>query len=290
MIPIAAITDEFSADIDVALDAMADIGMTGAELRVIGGKNIIELNDDEVDRATAAVSDRGMTIVSIASPLLKCVLPDSPPPDSRFQQDIFGSAYTFADQPRLRKRAFEIAKRTGAGIIRVFSYWRSVDPPACFDRVVLALRELADEAVDHEVLIGLENEGACMIGTGLEAGRVLDAIDHPALKIVWDPANAFILGERAYPDGYHALAPDRIAHVHAKDCRVKDFVPEWGLLGDMGVDWIGQIEALERDNYPGWISLETHWRGPSGNKFEASVMCGRRLRELVQPTSKESRR
>ena len=37
--PIAAITDEFSLDLDTALDAMAKIGMTGAELRLIGDRN-----------------------------------------------------------------------------------------------------------------------------------------------------------------------------------------------------------------------------------------------------------
>ena len=71
-----------------------------------------------------------MQVLSIASPLLKCVLPDAGPIDERFQQDMFGSTYTFADQPRLTGRAFEIAEAAGARIIRVFSYWRTVDPRA----------------------------------------------------------------------------------------------------------------------------------------------------------------
>jgi len=49
--PIAAITDEFSQDIGTAAHAMAQIGMTGAELRMVFGKNIIDLTDAEVDRA-----------------------------------------------------------------------------------------------------------------------------------------------------------------------------------------------------------------------------------------------
>ncbi len=72
---IAAITDEFSPDLDIALKGMADVGMTGAELRVISGKNMIDLPDDEVDRVRKAVEARGMTVISLASPLLKCVLP-----------------------------------------------------------------------------------------------------------------------------------------------------------------------------------------------------------------------
>ena len=132
MMPLAAITDEFSPDLTVALDAMAGVGMTGVELRVVDGRNMVDLDDGEIDRVRAAVDSRGMHVISIASPLLKCVLPDAPPVDPRFQQDIFGSSYTFEDQARLTSRALEIARRTGAGIVRVFSYWRTVDPTRCF--------------------------------------------------------------------------------------------------------------------------------------------------------------
>jgi sugar phosphate isomerase/epimerase len=49
----------------------------------------------------------------------------------------------------------------------------------------------------------------------------------------------------------------------------------------MSVNWKGQLRALARDGYSGTISLETHWPGPGGDKFQASVICGRNLRELV---------
>ena len=97
---------------------MSAIGMTGAELRVVFGKNIMDLTDEELDRAIDLCRGKGIEILSIASPLLKCVLPNAPDVDSRFQQDIFGSKHTFADQPRLTDRAFAIAHKTGAKIIR----------------------------------------------------------------------------------------------------------------------------------------------------------------------------
>src|SRR5690349_18500499 len=101
MMRLAAITDEFSpTDLDRALDGMASVGMTGVELRVVGGRNVLDLTDAEIDLVCQAAARRSMEIVSIASPLLKCVLPDAPPVDTRFQQDIFGSSYTFDDQPR----------------------------------------------------------------------------------------------------------------------------------------------------------------------------------------------
>jgi len=281
LFPIAAITDEFSPDLEVAARAMAEIGMTGAELRMIFGKNIIDLTNDELARACDIVARHALEIISIASPLLKCVLPDAPPVDARFQQDVFASQHTFADQTRLTGRALEIAERTGARIIRVFSYWRTVQPEVCFERIVRALEDLAAQAASQGRIIGLENEHACNIATGDETARVLAALPHPSLKVVWDPANAYVSGETPYPDGYGHLPSDRIAHVHAKDCQVEGHRPVWCALGEGDIHWKGQISALAAHKYRGWISLETHWQGPHGDKLEASTICGRNLKGLV---------
>lgn len=280
-IRLAAITDEFSPDLEVALDAMKSVGMTGVELRTIDGRNIVDLTDSEIARSVAAARARRMEIVSIASPLLKCVLPDGPPVDDRFQQDVFGSPFTYDDQPRLTRRVFEITRLTGARIVRVFSYWRTVDPPRCEERIVAALHALAEEASGHDVTIGLENEYACNVGTADESARLLRRLSHRHLQLIWDPANAFILGDTPYPDGYRLLPHDRVLHVHVKDCVIREGRTVWGPIGDMGIDWAGQIDALTRDGYRGWLSLETHWKGPSGDTLDASVICGRRLRELV---------
>ena len=283
LFPLAAITDEFSADLETAVRSMSGIGMTGAELRVVFGKNILDLNEDELERACAIVAEQRLEIVSIASPLLKCVLPDSGAVDARFQQDVFASRHTFDDQPRLAERALEIAEHTGARLIRVFSYWRSVQPETCFEHIVRALDRLATEAAPHGRIIGLENEHACNIATAEETARVLAAVRHPNLKVVWDPANAYVSGETPYPDGYQRLPPERIAHVHAKDCHVVGHRPVWGPLGEGGIDWKGQIHALAEDGYRGYISLETHWPGPAGDKHQASLICGRNLMALVNP-------
>ena len=280
-LPIAAITDEFSPDLDTALDVMDEIGMKAAELRVVYSKNILDLSDAELDRVGETLSRRGFTAISIASPLLKCVLPGSPPVDSRFQHDIFASKHTFEDQPRLTERAFSTAQKLGAKIVRVFSYWRTVDPDQCFEGVVTALGDLAEKAAKEGLIIGLENEHACNIGTAAETARVLERVKHPNLQVVWDPANAYVGGEDPFPYGYKLLPPARIIHVHTKDCTVKDHTPEWGPLGTRDIDWKGQIDALIADGYRGYLSLETHWPGPGGNKLEGSRICGWNLKGLA---------
>jgi sugar phosphate isomerase/epimerase len=281
-LPIAAITDEFSpTDLQAAVGRMASIGMTGAELRVVNGKNIMDLTDDEIRQARDITSAKGISIIGIASPILKCVLPNGPAIDTRFQQDIFNSKHTFDDQPRLLDRAFQICELTGAKFIRVFSYWRTVEPDKCFGAVVEALTDLSAKAAAQNLIIGIENEHACHIGTAVESRAILDAVQHPNLKLVWDPANALVGGEEPFPFGYSKLPVDRIAHVHVKDCHMEGHKPIWGPVGTRHVDWKGQVAALVNDGYKGFLSLETHWPGPDGDKFLGSTICGWNMRGLA---------
>jgi L-ribulose-5-phosphate 3-epimerase len=283
--PTSAVTDEFSQDIEVAARSMVELGMTGAELRTVFGKNIIDLTDAELDRVIRTVRGQGLEIVSIASPLLKCVLPDAPELDSRFQQDNFASQHTFEDQPELTERAFAIATRANARIIRVFSYWRTVRPEECVDRVATALRKMADRASEYGLLIGLENEHACNIATAAESAHLLQIVDHPNFRLIWDPANAFVSGENPFPNGYQLLPLQRIVHVHVKDCKMHGHQPEWTAVGEGDIDWTGQVGALVKDGYRGYISLETHWAGPNGDKLLGSMICGRNLKAMVTPGS-----
>jgi sugar phosphate isomerase/epimerase len=268
---------------------MAAGGLRGAELRVIDGRNIIDMSDDEVDRVRGLAQAHGIQILGIASPALKCELPSGGETDPRLQRDIFGAPYTLADQPRLIRRALEIAERSGAKMIRVFSYWRTVEAahpsPGLLDEIATALVDLADQAAARGILIGLENEHACNVATGEESARLLALVDHAALTLIWDPANALVAGENAFPDGYGKLPAARVGHVHVKDCRVTDGAPTWGPVGEMDVDWDGQIRALVSDGYSGWLSLETHWKGPHGDKLEASTICGEKMRRLAESVS-----
>ncbi len=255
--------------------------MIGAELRVIGGKNILDLEDEELRHAKDELDHAQLQVVSIASPLLKCVLEGGPELDRRFEHDAFASKHALADQRRLTERAVAIAHFFGARVIRVFSYWRTVEPERCYDAIAKALSDLAVVAKCEDVVFAIENEHACNIGTGAETARLLELVPDAEIMVVWDPANALVAGEVPFPDGYEALPNNRIVHVHAKDCDMLTGKPAWGPLGTRHVKWKGQIERLIADGYQGYLSLETHWPGP--NKLEASRICGWNLRGLASP-------
>ncbi len=135
------------------------------------------------------------------------------------------------------------------------------EPAGVFEQIVDVLQDLADKAARHGLIVGIENDRACNISTAQEMAGVLAAIDHPNLQVVWDPASAYISGEKPFPSGYQMLDTTRIALVHAKDCTLEGHKPVWEPLGEGDIDWQGQIDALAEDGYEGFIDLETYWPG-----------------------------
>ncbi|MCY4584498.1 MAG: sugar phosphate isomerase/epimerase [Bryobacterales bacterium] len=281
--PIAVITDEFTQDFERICRTAVEMGIPALELRTIWNKNIVDMNDEEIRQVEQLAQEFGLEVVSIASPVFKCTLPDGGDIDHRFEQDAFHSAHTYDDQPRILKRSLELANIFEAPIVRVFSFWRTVEPEKITSRIIEALQGAVEKAAAAGVKIGLENEHACNIATASESAPILDAIQHPSFGLVWDPANCYIAGEVPYPDGYGSLAANRILHVHAKDGVLPPRSDRmiWGDVGAGEVDWTGQLSAMGRDGYAGMVSLETHWGGPGGDKFKGSTICARSLQRLV---------
>ena len=281
--PIAVITDEFTQDFERICRTAVEMGIPALELRTIWNKNIVDMNDEEIRQVEHLAQEFGLEVVSIASPVFKCTLPDGGDIDHRFEQDAFHSAHTYDDQPRILERSLELANIFEAPIVRVFSFWRTVQPEKITSRIIEALHGAVEKAAAAGVKIGLENEHACNIATASESAPILDAIQHPSFGLVWDPANCYIAGEVPYPDGYGRLAANRILHVHAKDGVLPPRSDRmiWGDVGAGEVDWTGQLSAMVRDGYAGMVSLETHWGGPGGDKFKGSTICARSLQRLV---------
>ena len=282
--PVAVITDEFTQDFAKICETAVELEIPGLELRTAWDTNVVDMSDEQIDEVKRLADASGRKIVGLSSPVFKCTHPKSGEIDHRFEQDAFHAAHTFDDQPRILARALEIANRLDAPIVRVFSFWRSVDPPGMTDVVVETLQGAIEEGRKAGVKIGLENEHACNIATGAECGPILSRIaDTESFGIVWDPANAYVSGETPFPEGYSHVSADRILHVHAKD----GVMPEgsdrmdWGDVGAGKVHWEGQLAALKADGYSGGVSLETHWGGPGGDKFQGSVICAKSLKRLV---------
>ena len=156
-------------------------------------------------------------------------------------------------------------------MVRIFTYWRVDDPTKAYPYVRDRMAKAAEVAARSNIILNIENEHSCNVGTGKELGRLLKDVNSPSLRGVWDPANATMLGEVPFPDGYEAVK-GLFPHMHVKDSRknAKTGELEWAPVGGGIVDFKGQFQALLRDRYEGTISLETHYRRPDGNKVEST--------------------
>ena len=268
---LAVITDEIDTDFGHALDVMAEYGVRGAELRQLWDKNISDAPQEYWQRAKRELDSRGMTAVGIASPFYKCGLPGAEP-DGPAGPLHSASARGLGDQIDLLERCIEAAQFFEAPLIRTFSFWKSGSlTPQLEEQIVDAYAEPAAMAERAGVILGIENEHACCLGTGAQTARVLEEIASPSVRAIWDPGNAFMAGELPYPDGYAAIK-DFIVHVHIKDALAVPGAPapDWTVVGQGAIDYAGQLAALKSSGYDGWLSLETHYHGHS-----AAAMSGK---------------
>ncbi len=280
---LAVITDEIDADLGHALDVMAEYGVRGAELRQIWDKNIAEAPQEYWQRAKDLLDARGMTVVGIASPFYKCALPGVKPEGPAGPLHS-ASARGLGDQIALLERCIEAARFFDTTLIRTFSFWKQGPlTPAQEELIVDAYAEPAQMAERAGRTLVLENEHACCLATGAQTARVLEEIASPAVRAVWDPGNAFMSGELPFPTGYEAIK-DFIVHVHVKDASVPPgaAAPAWTVVGEGEIDWAGQLAALKRDGYAGWLSLETHYNGHA-TKEASSRACLEGLIKLLTP-------
>jgi sugar phosphate isomerase/epimerase len=277
-----AVTDELDEDLERALAVARDLGMAEVELNALWGRNIVELSEEEIARAERLVGEAGVRVVAIDPPCFKPCLLDHLPV-GRVAEDPEVSRHL-----GLLERSLALARRFDAPFVRVFAFRRSgmvglgnpsprlpeggAIPEEMLDRVAEGLREAARRAEEAGITLVLENVRSCWANTGVNTAAVLEAVDSPALRALWDPGNDFVSGGTPYPVGYEAVRP-HLLHVHVKDACVVDpaaGLTRWAPMGEGEIDYLGQLRALIEDGYQGVVSLETHWRPDGGSAEEAS--------------------
>ena len=264
------IADEISEDFNQALDFITHYSLHYCELREMWRKNVMNLSQAQLDQAKKLIEQHHLKVSDIGSPIFKYNLPEMPAREEK--RDTFRAAdFTEQDSERLLHQSFKLAKFFGTDKVRIFSYWRTSDPEKAYPHVRERLAKAAKLAGENGIILVLENEHECNIGTGKEMGRILRDINSPHLRGNWDPGNAAMLRETPYPDGYNHVR-GLFAHMHIKDVRKNSHTGklEWAPVGGGFIDWKGQFEAIRRDHYNGTMSLETHYRRPDGNKVEST--------------------
>ncbi|HXL04141.1 MAG TPA: sugar phosphate isomerase/epimerase [Bacillota bacterium] len=258
----AIICDEISQDISHVMHALELTSLDALELRMIGERNILYLSDGELKSLKKLLDKSGIKVCGIASPIFKAPLSEEDRPGQGEKTEGLDpfklSVNTFAGHLELLEKAISIAKLFDTRIIRCFSFMG--DSP--FDNVVDVIAErlscAAKRAEEEDIVLCVENEPSCYVQTSDHLKELLDRVQSRNVAALWDPGNAYCVGEKNLLQGFHKIK-DRVMHIHLKD------VPEtvgdsivFTVVGNGILDYPRQIKEWRKAEYTGYLSLEPH--------------------------------
>lgn len=269
---LSTVTDEISADLESAIELAQAWGLEGLELRGIGGDRYPQVSPFWQARVPELVAESGLPVVAISPGLFKIPYPGQPDAATRilrwedemvFRRQQSAEALVRQHLEELLPAAIQAAQRLGNAIIVAFTFDRGESEPPDAPvpaRVIDVLKDAARQVEAAGLTLALEVEHICWGDTGERTADLVEKIGSPVVGINWDPANAYRAGsDHPYPDGYRAVR-ELIRHVHYKDAATDPVTGRRAFVYDGVVDWRGQIAALLKDGYQGYMSIETHVR------------------------------
>ena len=242
---LSAFSDEYADDFSEQLEAMNRFGIGFIELRFVNKKNVADLTTEEVETVRNQLTDAGIKVSAIGSPLGKVAI------NSDWQSHL--------DQT---KRICETACRLGTGFVRMFSFYlpEGEDPLHYRGQVLDRLGRMLDIADSYGITFGHENE-ARIYGDSPE--RCLDLLEsfRGRLRCVFDMGNFVLEGHDPWPKAYESLKP-YLGWFHIKDALGAGAIVPAG----KGEACIGQILRDYRQSGSGsvFVTLEPHLQTFSG--------------------------
>ncbi|BBD73263.1 hypothetical protein HS1genome_1652 [Sulfodiicoccus acidiphilus] len=249
---LGVISDEISQDFRHSLKVIRELGASHVELRNLWGKNVTELAEGQLSEALAMVKEAGLTVSNVDSPAFKCRIAD----DESYRKHL-----------TVLRRAVELTKRLDLKFTRIFTFWFERQFEDVTDFLEQRFGPAIDLAASEGVVLVIENEYSCNVGTGAEVRKFLERIKTRWVRTLWDPGNAFFARETPYPRGYQQVR-DTVLHVHLKDATVENGHFVWKPIGAGSIDYAGFFEEVKGSSFV--LSLETHYRAPSGNPEEST--------------------
>ena len=254
--PLSAFGDEIASDLEDQIAALQEQSVGAVELRSAWGINVVDMDEETLDRAHRLLDAAGLKVSAIGSPVGKVSIADDP-----------GS-----ELARLRA-AIEAARRLDTTRIRIFSFFIPDGRYMEFrDEVLRLLSVFAHESEQSGIELVHENESYIY---GDDAQRCLDLVESvgsPALRIAFDPANFVQVGVKPYDDAWPLLA-EYVTHFHVKDAVGVDReggppyparAEELQLMASVrpAGEGEGQLDkllpALDMHNYRGFLVVEPH--------------------------------
>lgn len=234
---VSGFSDEITHDIVGQFESLNKLGINCYEPRMIGGKNVIDLDDAEVEELCTLMKKYGITASSIGSPIGKIDINDD-----------------FAPHFERFCRAVEIAKKLDCRYIRMFSFFvKEEEADSYTESVIEKLKLMVEYAEKQGVVLLHENEKGIYGNIARRCAVLFGRIKSDSFKAVFDFSN-FVECSQDTLEAYEMLK-EHIAYIHVKDCINGGGVVPAG-CGDGNIKAI--LSSLSECGYEGYVSLEPH--------------------------------
>ena len=208
---IAFVNDELKAPLAATIAFAKENGVGAVEVRSIDGRNFLDLLPAEQRDVASQLADAGLTVVGLASPLLKWAAAGQAAGSKGDQFGFDIGARSLGDIARL---AAEAAHTLATRNVRIFSYLthegfrlRDLAP---------AIEELVRIAEREDLVLHVENEPVCNLRDERDLLALMRAFPHPRLRALLDIGNIYGAGVQPKADRQAALMPF-VDHMHFKD-------------------------------------------------------------------------
>lgn len=237
---LSAFADEISPDLDVQLATLKRLGVPGLDLRSVGGVNVLNLTDANLDEVVQKCADLQLHVQAIGSPVNKVPL-------------------TGANQPlELEKleKAIHAAQRTGTKLIRVFS---PEVPEQFYADAWISIEAWMAEQIYVAEQAGItllhENDATFYGAYPQGAKRLFDRFGGESFKAAFDFANTVLIGYRPMRDWFPWLLP-HLHTLHIKDAMEigKKIVP----AGEGDGELVETFRWLIAQGWSGTLTIEPH--------------------------------
>lgn len=240
--------DEARKDLDGQIEIVKACGWSAIELRAMDASHVCDLADAEWEAARRKLADNGITIVGFGGQIANW----SRPITSDFRKDI-------DELQRVAPRMKEV----GCKFLRVMSYPNDEHSPLSDKdwktEAFRRLKELATMAEGLGVILAHENCSGYGSRGPLEYREMMQAVDSPALRPIFDTGNSGIdSNDHEATWRYYQACRDEIVHVHIKsgqpdaDGRLVTCYPDEDPMQAR------VLSDLKARGYDGYLSIEPH--------------------------------
>lgn len=237
---ITGFTDEISPDLIHQIATAARLGLSGIDLRSVGGINILALDDATLDLVRSSCAHAGLVIQSIGSPVNKVFFT----PENRISEN-----------EKLRK-AIKVAQYLEVSRIRIFTPETAIEnhlPDA--DGVLDWMSEQSSMARASGVVLLHENDAKFWGAYPQNAKLLFESLASPHFKAAFDFANTVLLGFSPIKDWLPWIVP-YLDTLHIKDALANSNIVVPAGKGDAQIKEF-LIAAYQR-GWDGPLTLEPH--------------------------------